>query len=183
MYIVIRNYCQNLPVPNNGWNSPVKGEKCFQMTKKRIHLLRNEVYAHTASASISKCQYEKHLQILRDVCDRMDTIHSSYLINSTQLYTQELKSIETCCMDAELHGKYTSDIQRLSLQDQDRQRELEELRANTKKLESENVEMRENVTQLHRNLSEVRKKVEVKEVKAHEIQENNRDCAGSSRQS
>ena len=165
MYTILRNYCPNLPPPANGWSSVPSGvSTSISDDIERIRSLRNEVYGHTASASISEAGYKRHMQMLRELCNRMDIIHSDYLIKSGNvLYEEELESIETCCMDVEFYEKYTQEIQKMYIQEKEIKAELENIKTKTLQLDQEHVEMKGKVHMLHSGLTEVRRKMEEKD--------------------
>ena len=128
IYTVLRNYCTSgkLPMPTNGWGQPVAGTNVSDDIE-RIRMFRNDVFAHSTSASMTKNDFEDHFQILREICLRMDTIHNEFLVKSGSIsYLEELKEIKADSMESSTRETYITEIRKLYKQNEERNKELAE---------------------------------------------------------
>ena len=109
--------------PTAGWGKPVSvGDTALGDDIERIRELRNTMYGHIASTSLPDTVYNDNMQLLNDICSRMDTVHAGSLaspISRPQTYCQTLGDIQTCCMDPDMEAKYLEEIRRMKQRDQD----------------------------------------------------------------
>ena len=121
--------------PTVGWGKPVStGDTALGDDIERIRELRNTIYGHVATTSLSDSMYNHYMQELYDICRRMDTVHAGYLTVPTprpQTYCQTLGDIQTCCMDPDMEARYSEEIRRMKQTDQDTRDLIEAVRKDT----------------------------------------------------
>ena len=101
---------------------------------ERIRELRNTMYGHVATTSLPDSTYNHYMQILYDICHRMDTVHAGSLTSPSPrslTYCQTLRDIQTCCMDPVMEAKYLDEIRRMKETDQDTRDLIEGVRKDT----------------------------------------------------
>ena len=104
--------------PTAGWGKlPIAaGSVSLGDDIERIRMIRNEVYGHIATTAIPTASYTDYMMELQDICNRMDTIHRTYITSPTsrtQTYAQTLSDIQVVCMDPETEAQYTDNIRRM----------------------------------------------------------------------
>ena len=108
--------------PTAGWGKPVSaGDTTLGDDVERIRDIRNTMYGHIATTSLPDSTYNHYMQVLYDICHRMDTVHAGSLSSPAprpQTYCQILGDIQTCCMDPNMEVKYLSEIRRMKQMDQ-----------------------------------------------------------------
>ncbi|XP_056003316.1 uncharacterized protein LOC125662470 isoform X2 [Ostrea edulis] len=100
MYTLLRNICSKIPHPTKGWGGsslPAAGDNTVGDDIERIRLIRNHVYGHSNSASISQAEFDKNWSKIDDVCRRL----RSY---SGKNYMGSLKNITSQCLEKEHEG-------------------------------------------------------------------------------
>ena len=121
--------------PTAGWGKQVSvRDTALGDDIERIRELRNTTYGHIASTSLSDNVYNDNMQLLNDICSRMDTVHAGSLASSSprpQTYCQTLGDIQTCCMDPDMEAKYLEKIRRMKQTDQDTRNLIKAVRKNT----------------------------------------------------
>ena len=119
VYSLLRNLTPtNTSVrPTAGWGRPVSaGDITLGDDIERIRDLRNTMYGHVATTSLPDSTYNDNMQVLYDICHRMDTVHTGSLASPAprpQTYCQTLGDIQTCCMDPDMEAKYLEEIRRI----------------------------------------------------------------------
>ncbi|XP_056008217.1 uncharacterized protein LOC125665478 isoform X3 [Ostrea edulis] len=97
LYTLLRNICSKIPHPTKGWGGstlPAAGDQTVGDDIERIRLIRNSVYGHSNSASISQAEFDKNWSLIDEVCRRLQ----SYCGKN---YMKSLKNIETQCLEEE----------------------------------------------------------------------------------
>ena len=126
--------------PTAGWGKPVSlGDAALGDDIERIRELRNTMYGHVATTSLPDSTYNHYMQVLYDICRRMDTVHAGYLTSPStrpQTYCQTLVDIQTCCMDPDMEAKYSDEIRRMKQTDQDTRDLIEAFRKDTSGMSS-----------------------------------------------
>ena len=121
--------------PTAGWGKPVSpADIALGDDVERIRELRNTMYGHVATTSLSDITYNHYMQVLYDICYRMDTVHAGSLTSPSarhQTYCQTLKDIQTCCMDPDMETRYMEEIRRMKQTDQDTRDLIEAVRKDT----------------------------------------------------
>ena len=121
--------------PTAGWGKPVSsGNTALGDDIERIRELRNTMYGHVATTSLPDSLYNHYMQVLYDICHRMDTVHTGLLTVPSprpQTYCQTLRDIQTCCMDPEMEARYLEEIRRMKQTDQDTRDLIEAVRKDT----------------------------------------------------
>ena len=100
---------------------------------ERIREIRNDVYGHIASTSITDISYTHYMTELQAICSRMDTVHTGRLMSPaprTQTYTQTLHDIQVICMDPDTEDKYIQDIRRMRKADTETRDLIDAVREN-----------------------------------------------------
>ncbi|XP_048769753.2 uncharacterized protein LOC125675940 isoform X2 [Ostrea edulis] len=106
-YTLIRNMCTKVCKPTNGWgihSIPNDQETTLGDDIERIRIIRNEIFGHTNSASISETEFRKYWSIIFDVCKRMEAVTGID-------FPQRLQSLQNCIMDKRLCEKYQRALQ------------------------------------------------------------------------
>jgi hypothetical protein len=97
-YTLIRNICTKVCKPTNGWgvhDLPQTYETTLGDDIERIRIIRNEIFGHTNSASISETEFQKYWSIISSVCTRMEIL---YKVD----FPQKLQSLRTSIIDKQL---------------------------------------------------------------------------------
>ena len=137
VYSLLRNLAPTSKYvsPTAGWGKPVSvGNKALGDDIERIRELRNTMYGHIASTSLPDNVYNDNMQLLNDICSRMENVHAGSLASPTlrsQTYCQTLGNIQTCCMDPDMEAKYLEKIRRMKQTDQDTRDLIEAVRKDT----------------------------------------------------
>ena len=121
--------------PTAGWGKQVSaGDMALGDDIERIRELRNTMYGHVATTSLPDSMYNHHMQVLYDICHRMDTVHAGSLMSPStrnQTYCQTLRDIQTCCMDPDMETRYMEEIRRMKQTDEDTRKLIETVRKDT----------------------------------------------------
>ena len=135
LYCLLRNLpATNLALrPTAGWGKlPVAaGSTTLGDEIERIREIRNEVYAHVATTTISAASYTHYMTELQFICQRMDTIHATNVQSATprtQTYVQTLCDIQVLCMDPDTEAKYTDDVRRMCEADRETRSLIDEVK-------------------------------------------------------
>ena len=137
IYSLIRNLTPTSTAvhPTAGWGRPVSsGDTALGDDIERIRDLRNTMYGHVATTSLSDSMYNHYMQVLYDICQRMDTVHAGSLMSPSarhQTYCQTLGDIQTCCMDPAMETRYMEEIRHMKQTDQDTRDLIESVRKDT----------------------------------------------------
>ena len=97
---------------------------------ERIRTIQNVIYGHVASTDMSDSDYISYMNELKDICSRMDTVHSAYLTPATppiSTFSQKLQDIQTCCMDPDTEEMYITELKQLADQEKTMMEMLEHL--------------------------------------------------------
>ena len=133
-YAVLRNCTKTKKAlrPTKNWGIvPVQpGDTNLGDDLERIRTIRNAIYGHVASTDMPDSDYNDYMNELKDICSRMDTVHSAYLTSATapsSTYSQRLQDIQTCCMDPDTEAMYITELKRLADQENTMIKKLEDL--------------------------------------------------------
>jgi hypothetical protein len=106
-YTLIRNICTKVCQPTNGWgihSLPQTYETTLGDDIERIRIIRNEVFGHTNSASVSENEFKKYWSIITSVCLRMEIV--------TKIdFPKKLQFLQTSILDKHLCEKYQKALQ------------------------------------------------------------------------
>ena len=125
VYSLLRNLSPTSTAvrPSSGWGRPVApGDTALGDDVERIREIRNEIYGHVATTSMPDSIYNQYMQVLSDICSRMDTVHSGYLAPASprsQTYCQTLADIQVACMDPDMEAKYLQALMRMQETDKE----------------------------------------------------------------
>ncbi|XP_062605337.1 uncharacterized protein LOC134267135 [Saccostrea cucullata] len=132
MYTLLRNICTNIPPPTKGWgisDFPETGEVGLGDDIERIRLIRNKMYGHVSSTSISKQLFEEYWKMVSDICQRFQSrIGGSY--------TNDLQNIFEGTIDEEQENQYIEKIKADSEKDKSVLEMLSSLQSDTKEIKS-----------------------------------------------
>ena len=108
MYKVLRNACSSLPVPTAGWNKPVPPTAYIISDDiERIREIRNKAFGHISSTPVSEGEYHQYVLTATDICNRMDSTHTTHLRKSVPgTYQDELNKILKGKLDTEIYRSY-----------------------------------------------------------------------------
>ncbi|XP_061170565.1 uncharacterized protein LOC133179905 [Saccostrea echinata] len=90
LYTLMRNFSTTTPRPTHGWGlkaPPAAGEITVGDDIERIRLIRNKVYGHVNSASVSQAEFDDNWSIISDICKRLETY-------TGKSYSNELDNIK-----------------------------------------------------------------------------------------
>ena len=102
LYTLLRNVCQNITPPSQGWgvyNMPSPKEVTVGDDIERIRLIRNKLFGHISEAAVSKTDFQEYWSTISDICSRMQTI-----LNKD--YVKKLQNAEERLIDADTDNKY-----------------------------------------------------------------------------
>ena len=109
--------------PTAGWGKQVSaGDTALGDDVERIRVIRNEMYGHLSTTTLSDSTYNNFMQMLHDICNRMDTVHSGSLASPSprsQSYSQTLTDIQVASMDPAMEARYTDELRRMKEADKD----------------------------------------------------------------
>lgn len=87
MYTLLRNICPNIPPPAKGWGDaefPDVGEVGIGDDIERIRLIRNKVYGHASSASVSQTVFNEYWGMISDICHRFQAHQGGSYVDNLQ---------------------------------------------------------------------------------------------------
>ncbi|XP_056006636.1 uncharacterized protein LOC130050473 isoform X2 [Ostrea edulis] len=87
MYTLLRNICPNIPPPAKGWGIaefPDVGEVGISDDIERIRLIRNKVYGHASSASVSQTVFNEYWGMISDICHRFQAHQGGSYVDNLQ---------------------------------------------------------------------------------------------------
>ena len=120
--------------PTSGWGKPVHTvDISLGDDIERIRIIRNEVYGHIATTTLSDNINNQYMTELQDICRRMDTTHAGLLLSPTprtQTYSQMLRDFQVVCIDPEMEARYTEELRRMKESDIETRQLISELRNN-----------------------------------------------------
>ena len=108
LYTLLRNVCQNITPPSQGWGvstMPSPNEVTVGDDIERIRLIRNKLFGHISEAAISKTEFKRYLSIISGICTRIQT-----LLNKD--YVKRLQDAEERSIDPDTEEKYLQLIKR-----------------------------------------------------------------------
>ena len=160
LYSVLRNCTKtNKAVrPTKNWGIvPVQpGDTNLGDDLERIRTIRNAIYGHVPSTCISDSDYISYMNELKDICSRMDTVHSSYLTSATppsSTYSQRLQGIQTCCMDPDTEAMYITELKRLADEEKTMTERLEHLSETQDNLQDDLLKMHDDLSKKQEDIS------------------------------
>nr|XP_022316071.1 uncharacterized protein LOC111119843 isoform X2 [Crassostrea virginica] len=110
LYTLLRNVCQNITPPSQGWGvsaMPSPNEVTVGDDIKRIHIIRNTLFGHIPEAAISETDFKEYLSIISDICTRMHA-----LLNKD--YAKRLQDAKDCSIDSDTEKKYQEQIKTMA---------------------------------------------------------------------
>ena len=114
LYTLLRNFCQNIAPPSQGWGGstmPSSNEVTVGDDIERIRLIRNKLFAHIPEAAISETEFKDHWSIISDICMRLQAP-----LNKD--YVKRLQDAKDQSIDAATENKYIELIKRLIMEDE-----------------------------------------------------------------
>lgn len=112
LYTLLRNYCPKIQPPTQSWgikNMPVQGETTEGDDIERIRLIRNKLFGHISSPTISETDFEETWCLISEICKRMD----NKIPNTPFLYAQKLEEAKERTIDSDMEKKYIDKIKEL----------------------------------------------------------------------
>ena len=102
LYTLLRNVCQNITAPSQGWGvstMPSPNEVTVGDDIERIRLIRNNLFGHISKAAISETEFKEYWSIMSGICTRMQT-----LLNIG--FVKRLQDAEKRLIDADTEERY-----------------------------------------------------------------------------
>ncbi|KAL3861995.1 hypothetical protein ACJMK2_008001 [Sinanodonta woodiana] len=155
LYTLIRNLCNLVPVPTNGWGQappPTGGNLGDDV--ERVRVFRNSVYGHAKEGSVNTIDFN-------DLCRKMKTFVTSLdaFFGGNCDFVGRINSILTCNMDKALQDTYIDKMHELAKLSDDMltvrknlsnlERGLETLEGRVESLEKESIETKKEWDSLH----------------------------------
>ena len=117
MYILLSCCCGSLPSPKAGWrNSAITGIGIGDDIERMMSTF-NEILTVCSSESISALKYWRYLDITREICTRLDTIHAINMTKSfSGSYVQRLEILNSQPMNKKEQDEYIEKMRKMQEQ-------------------------------------------------------------------
>ncbi|KAJ8322045.1 hypothetical protein KUTeg_000516 [Tegillarca granosa] len=131
LYTLIKNLCPAI-LPTRGWIKnliPAVNEITEGDDVERIHLKRNNMYAHLPNSCVSDALFSRHWADLEKIMVRYDAKYQTTYVN-------QMSFIANQCMDDVTEKMYLDQIRQLYEQDKDLRREIKKVSGDVAKHKS-----------------------------------------------
>lgn len=112
LYTLLRNHCPNIQHPTQNWgtsNMPAQSETTEGDDIERIRLIRNKLFGHISSPTISETDFKETWCLISEICKRMD----NKIPNTLFMYAQRLEEAKERAIDTDMEKKYIDKMKEL----------------------------------------------------------------------